>query len=66
MILLMLQKLKMIIFAELHLPVIVFQHAHTAVQLGGSMNIVVMLVQFNLCFHGKRKKVSACTAALAD
>lgn len=38
----------MIIFAELHLPVIVFQSAHMAVQLGGSMNIVVILMKLSL------------------
>lgn len=56
----------MIILAELHLPVIVFQHAHTAVQLGRSMDIFVVLMKIDLCFHGKRKKIPAGTAAFAN
>ncbi|MCQ4022442.1 MULTISPECIES: hypothetical protein [unclassified Ruminococcus] len=40
--------LKFNLFAELHLTVVCFDSIYPAVQLGGCMNIVVMLMQFYL------------------
>lgn len=56
----------MIIVAVLYLPLLYLQSVHPAVQLGGSMNIVVMFVQLHLRDYRKGKEILAGTAAFLN